>query len=136
IYPLLNRIMQEPTKPDYLLIDRTLLLPREFANSEDAEVQREYQKVALTGGEFWSGTKDLLYPRAPGGMVIVGFPQVKRMGEPLWSIGNGRADALIDPVKLAEIQAALPKSRAFDDGAAARILATVIWPEQRTAAFA
>src|SRR5206468_11999393 len=54
IYRLLNRIVQEPAKPDFLLIDRTLLLPREFANSEDAEVQREYQEVAKTGGECWS----------------------------------------------------------------------------------
>jgi len=128
--------VKEPTKPDFLLIDRTLLLPREFANSDDAEVQRDYQKVAGTAGEFWSGTKDLLYPRTQGGMVIVGFPQVKRMGEPLWSIGAGRPDALIDPVTIAPIQAALQQSRAFDEGGAARILGTVIWPEQRTAAFA
>ena len=94
IYRLLNRIVKEPTKPDYLLIDRTLLLPRDFANSDDAEVQREYQKLVATAGEFWSGTKDLLFPRTQGGMVIVGFPQVKRMSEPLWSIGAGRPDAL------------------------------------------
>ena len=136
IYRLLNRIVKEPTKPDFLLIDRTLLLPREFANSEDTEVQREYQKIAGTAGEFWSGTKDLLYPQAQGGMVIVGFPQVKRIGEPLWSIGAGRPSALIDPVTVAPIQTALQQSRAFDEGAAARILGTVIWPEQRTAAFA
>lgn len=136
IYRLLNRIMREPTKADYLLIDRTLLLPREFSNSDDAEVQKEFQKVATTANEFWSETKDMLYPRAPGGMVIVGFPQAKRMGEPLWSIGAGRPDALIDPVTIAPIQAALHKSRAFDEGAAARIVGTVLWPEQRTSAFA
>ena len=136
IYRLLNRIVNEPTKPDFLLIDRTLLLPREFANSDDAEVQREYQKVAGTAGEFWSETKDLLYPRTLGGLAIVGFPQAKRMGEPLWSIGAGRADALIDPVSIAPIQSALQQSHALDEGAAARILGTVIWPEQRTAAFA
>lgn len=136
IYRLLNRIVREPAKPNYLLIDRTLLLPREFANSDDAEVQREYQKLAGTAGKFWSGTKDLLYPRTQEGMVIVGFPQVKRMGEPLWSISAGRPEALIDPVTIAPIQLALQKTTAFDEGAAARILGTVIWPEQRTAAFA
>jgi hypothetical protein len=136
IYRLLNRVVKESTKPDFLLIDRTLLLPREFANSDDAEVQREYQKVAATAGEFWTGIKDLLYPRAAGGMVIIGYPQVKRMGEPLWSIRAGRPDALIDPVTVAPVQMALQQSRAFDEGSAARILGTVIWPEQRTAAFA
>lgn len=136
IYRLLNRIMKESMKPDYLLIDRTLLLPREFANSEDTEVQKEFDRVAATAKEFWTGTKDLLYPCTEGGMVIVGFPQAKRMGEPLWSIGAGRPDALIDAVHIAPIQAALQQSQTFDEGAAARILGTVIWPEQRTAAFA
>ncbi len=136
IYRLLNRIVKEPIKPDYLLIDRTLLLPREFSNSDDAEVQKEFKRVAATAGEFWSGVKDQLYPCTQGGMVIVGYPQVKRMGEPLWSIGAGRAEALIDSVTLAPIQSAVQQNRSFDEGAAARIMGTVIWPEQRTSAFA
>lgn len=48
------------------------------------------------------------------------------MAEPLWSIGAGRPDALIDSVHIAPIQAALQQSRAFGEGAAARILGTVI----------
>ena len=97
IYRLLKRVLNEPVKPDCLLIDRTLLLPREFANSDDADVQKEFNRVAATARDFWSDVKDLLFPRAQGGMVIVGYPQVKRMGEPLWSITSGRPEALIDP---------------------------------------
>jgi hypothetical protein len=136
IYRLLTRIIKDANTPDYLLIDRTLLLPQEFANSADPEVQREFQKVAQTGGDFWGHVKGLLYPKTSGGLVIVGFPQVKRIGEPLWSIAKDREGALIDSINAMPIREALNRSRAMDEASAARIMGTVLWPEQRTAAFA
>jgi hypothetical protein len=136
IYRLLNRIIKDANTPDYLLIDRTLLLPQEFANSADPEVQSEFQKVAKTGGEFWGHVKELLYPKTSSGLVIIGFPQVKRIGEPLWSIAKDREDALIDSINVMPIREALNRSRAMDEASAARIMGTVLWPEQRTAAFA
>ena len=136
LYRLLKRILAEPTKPDILLIDRTLLLPREFANSDDPQVQKEFQAVAKAANSFWSEVKSQLYPATAGGLVVVGFPQAKRMGEPLWSIVNDRSDALIDKVALENILDALGRGKPLDDASAARIMGTIIWPEQRSAAFA
>lgn len=136
IYRLLNRITKEPARPDYLLTDRTLLLPKEFANSDDPEVQREFQKLAKVANDFWTDTRDHLYPRTPGGLVIVGFPQVKRLSEPLSSIAHDRAECLIDTVSVSTIRSAIDQTKTFDEGTAARIMSSVVWPEQRTAAFA
>ena len=136
LYRLLKRLVSEPVKPDILLVDRTLLLPREFANSDDVEVQKDYARMARTASGFWSEIRELLYPQTPGGLIIAGFPQVKRLGEPLRSIANGRTDALIDAVSVAPIRSTLERGRPLDEGAAARIMATIIWPEQRSAAFA
>jgi hypothetical protein len=135
IYRLLNRIVGDSIKPDYLLIDRTLLIPQEFASSDDSEVKREFHKLAQTAGEFWSNVKGQLYPKAPGGLVIVGFPKVKRIGEPLWAIANSREGALIDDVTTTPIREALERGRSMEEGSAARIMSTVLWPEQRSAAF-
>jgi hypothetical protein len=136
IYRLLNRIIGDAAKPDYLLIDRTLLLPQEFGSSDDPEVKREFQKVAQTAGDFWAQVEGQLYPKTQGGLVIAGFPQVKRIGEPLWSIANNREAALIDAITLTPIREALERARSIEEGSAARIMSTVLWPEQRSAAFA
>jgi hypothetical protein len=136
VYRLLKRIVNEPLKPDILLVDRTLLLPKEFASSNDREVQQEYERLATTAGVFWNEVREQLCPWRTEGPVIVGFPQVKRMGEPLWSIANDRPDALIDPVNTGSIRSSFRRERPLDEGAASRIMATVIWPEQRSAAFA
>lgn len=136
LYRLLKRLVSEPVKPDILLVDRTLLLPKEFANSDDVEVQKDYKDIARTASGFWNDIRELLYPQTPGGLVIAGFPQVKRLGEPLRSIANGRTDALIDVINVAPIRSTLDRGRTLDEGAAARIMATLIWPEQRSAAFA
>jgi hypothetical protein len=135
MYRLLRRILSEPSKPDILLIDRTLLLPREFANSEDPQVTREFQTVAKSANEFWTEVTDHLYPKSNGGMIVVGYPTVKRMSEPLMSIASDRSNALIDKVALEDIIAALGRGKPLDDGSAARIMGTIIWPEQRSAAF-
>src|SRR5262249_4605711 len=136
IYRLLKRLLSEPTKPDILLIDRTLLVPKEFANSDDGDVQKEYAHLAKTANGFWYDIRELLFPLSPEGLVVVGFPDVKRLGEPLWSIADDRADALIDAVSVAPIQSAIQRGRNLDEGAASRIMATILWPEQRSAAFA
>lgn len=136
VYRLLNRIVAEPARPDILLVDRTLLLPKAFANSDDPEVQREYRQVAEKADGFWSGVRERLAPAAQGGLVIAGFPETKRMNEPLTSIANDRAGALIDAVTTDSIRAALGRGKPIDEGAAARIMGSVLWPEQRTAAFA
>ena len=136
IYRLLKRILSEPTSPDLLLIDRTLILPREFANSEDPQVTKEYRAVAKSAETFWTEVQPKLYPAAAGGLVIVGFPSVKRVSEPLWSIADGRAEALIDKVELESIKEALGRGKPLDDATAARIMGTIIWPHQRSAAFA
>lgn len=136
LYRLLKRIASEQVRPDILLIDRTLLLPKEFASSDDREVQKEYERIAKTAATFWNEIRELLYPWSSGGLVIVGFPQVKRMDEPLWSIANGRPEALIDEVNMGLLRSAFGRERMLDEGAASRIMATVIWPEQRSVAFA
>jgi hypothetical protein len=136
VYRLLNRIIADPTQPDILVVDRTLLLPKQFANSDDAEVQREYRLVADKADGLWKALGERLAPRAPGGLIVVGYPETKRMGEPLTSIANGRSAALIDPVTVEPIRAALARGKPLEEGAAARIMGTVLWPEQRTAAFA
>jgi hypothetical protein len=135
LYRLLKRLVSEPVKPDILLVDRTLLLPKEFANSDDVEVQKDYKGLAKTASDFWNEIRELLYPQTLGGFIITGFPQVKRLGEPLRSIANGRTDALIDAINMPLVQSALGRGRTLDEGAAARILGTTIWPEQRSAAF-
>jgi hypothetical protein len=136
MYRLLKRLVREPTKPDILLLDRTLLLPKEFANSDDADVQKDFAAVAKMANEVWPDIRELLFPQSPDGMVIAGFPQVKRLDEPLWSIANNREDALIDAVDVASIRSAIERGRALDEGVASRIMATILWPEQRSAAFA
>ena len=136
IYRLLERIRKEPARPDLLLIDRTLLLPREFASSDDPQVQEEFKKVAKKGQVFWAEVKGDLYPNSPGGLVIVGYPQVKRVDEPLWSIADGRSDSLIDNIALESILDAIGHGKPLDNSSAARIMGTIIWPEQRSAAFA
>ncbi len=135
LYRLLRRILAEPAKPDILAIDRTLLLPREFANSDDPQVQKEFQTVAKAANSFWTEVKGSLYPATTGGLVVVGFPEVKRMGEPLGSIANDRSDALIDKVALDDIHEAIGRGKPLDDATAARIMGTILWPEQRSAAF-
>lgn len=135
LYRMLRRILAEASKPDILLIDRTLLLPREFANSEDVQVQHDFEEVAKGANEFWTEVTDHLYPTIRGGLIVVGYPQVKRISEPLWSIANDRTDALIDKVALEDILGALGRGKPLDDAAAARIMGTIIWPEQRSAAF-
>jgi hypothetical protein len=135
LYRLLRRLVSEPVKPDILLVDRTLLLPKEFANSDDVEVQKDYKGLAKTASDFWNEIRESLYPQTRGGFVIGGFPQVKRLGEPLRSIANGRTDALIDAINVPLVQSALGRGRTLDEGAAARLLGTTIWPEQRSAAF-
>ena len=57
------------------------------------------------------------------------------MSEPLWSIANDRSEALIDNVALENILSALGSGKPLDDASAARIMGTIIWPEQRSAAF-
>jgi len=136
IYRLMKRILAEPNRPDLLLIDRTLILPREFANSEDPQVQKEYQAVAKSAAALWADVRSQLYPTTAGGLIIVGYPPVKRVSEPLWSIANGRPEALIDKVALEGIREALGRGTSLDDATAARIMGTIIWPEQRSAAFA
>lgn len=135
IYRLLDRILKESNKPDLLVIDRTLLLPKEFANSDDPQVQAEFQQVAKKGNAFWNSVQNELYPTTPGGLVVVGYPQVKRVDEPLWSIADNRSDALIDNLAVESILDAIGRGKPMDNAGASRIMGSIIWPEQRTAAF-
>jgi len=136
MFRLLNRMIKEPDPPRLILVDHTLLLPKEFANSDDDDVQREYQEVANTAGAFWEEVRPLLSPWVNAGLTIVGLPQTKRMGEPLRSLAKGKAGALVDAVGTGIIQTALAPDRTIDEVGAPRIMATVLWPEQRSAAFA
>jgi hypothetical protein len=135
-YRLLRRLMQDPDPPRLVLLDHTLLLPRDFANSEDPDVQREYARLAEAVEGFWTDTRPRLAPWTPGGMVLLGFPESKRLSEPLRLLARGEADALIDPITPQTMRVVAEHRATLEEVGTARVFATVLWPEQRSAAFA
>jgi hypothetical protein len=135
-YRLLRRLIQEADPPRLVLLDHTLLLPRDFANSEDPDVQREYGRLAQAVDGFWKETRPRLAPWVPGGMVFLGFPESKRLSEPLRLMAAGVADALIDPITPQTMRVVAEHRATLEEVGTARVFSTVLWPEQRSAAFA
>jgi len=135
-YRLLKRMFGEPDPPRLVLLDHTLLLPPEFANSEDEDVKRDYERLAEAMNVFWQERRAAIAPWTAGGTVIVGLPATKRLAEPLRSVARGNEDLLVDEIGRGVIRTLGEQRETLEDVGAARVMATVLWPDCRSMAFA
>lgn len=97
-YQLLEELMDEPDKPELVLVDAPLILERNDAPSEnDTELKYYYQKCLETIQNFWERNQNKIFPFNPNGIYIACVNN-KRFGAIFYGLTSEKSQYIIDAI--------------------------------------